>query len=472
MVSKLTPDQVDDLYARRRQRLLLIDPTDYQLEIERLEAELDEAISLVREALVEERNAQRLLALSQQQEKLADLRRLRIQDLVTKDAATETDFETAVLEFLNAKNGRVQIENALKMTKPKLTKYVATISIAKAKLAKAKVELQRTEVFSPVNGRIAETYVEDNMYVTRGQKLFKIVDGSAVEVQCSLRLDELAWVLQDQTEVGEDPTTLLDLSVAKSQGASPPMSRCRSCPTKNELARGKKQGSLPLLPTGEVGDEEIELNDATYAKFLGLPPRASLKRNLARVEPGQAKTQSGHQRSTFGPRDLPSVKVEIVHSQEGQKRTWNGYLRGFDGAALNPKTRTAPCRIRVPEPTAVAFHATSEHTKAPGKFSGTRELLPGMFVSVRVYVRPQAPLIRLSEKVIRPGNYVWRIVDDKLDVVEVKVVQIMDGNVLVLAEPGGLRPGDRIITTQLSTSSRYGVGATIEGMPVKEVNGK
>ncbi len=38
---------------------------------------------------------------------------------------------------------------------------------------------------------------------------------------------------------------------------------------------------------------------------------------------------------------------------------------------------------------------------------------------------------------------------------------------LVLTEPKGVQPGDRIILSELTTSSRYGKGATIEGMAVR-----
>jgi multidrug efflux pump subunit AcrA (membrane-fusion protein) len=61
-------------------------------------------------------------------------------------------------------------------------------------LEKAKLDLSRTKITAPVDGVVVVDSVEKDSYVKKGTALVTIEDTSAVEVKCSLRVDELAWI--------------------------------------------------------------------------------------------------------------------------------------------------------------------------------------------------------------------------------------------------------------------------------------
>ena len=94
--------------------------------------------------------------------------------------------------------------------------------------------------------------------------------------------------------------------------------------------------------------------------------------------------------------------------------------------------------------------------------TGPPALVRGMFVTVKIHAQPQAQLVRIPEKAVRPGKRVWivRRVEERkqLAMLEVHVVRVADEAAIVLA--GDLEPGDRVMVTNLAGAK--------EGMVVRE----
>ena len=146
---------------------------------------------------------------------------------------------------------------------------------------------------------------------------------------------------------------------------------------------------------------------------------------------------------------MPQVPVTVVYTLAGQEFAWRGRLSRFEGTGLDDRTRTVPCRVLVPEPQSVSLLKSGDKPVAvkPPK------LVRGMFVSLRMHSRPRMALLRIPEAAIRPGNTVWKVENGILERLEIEVARVADGVALV-PEPGsGLRAGDRIVTSPLTTET-------------------
>src|SRR5690606_12715084 len=66
--------------------------------------------------------------------------------------------------------------------------------------------LERSQVAAPVSGVIVRDSVEEGAFVQKGAALFVIEDTSSIEVQCSLRMDDLYWLWR-QRGSGPPPET-------------------------------------------------------------------------------------------------------------------------------------------------------------------------------------------------------------------------------------------------------------------------
>ena len=79
---------------------------------------------------------------------------------------------------------------------------------------------------------------------------------------------------------------------------------------------------------------------------------------------------------------------------------WNGRLLGYDGIGLDGDTRTVPIRILVDDPKSVT---------GP---SGVANLVRGMYVTVKLLIKPQTPLVVIPAEALKPGNRVWSFLPD------------------------------------------------------------
>jgi RND family efflux transporter MFP subunit len=113
--------------------------------------------------------------------------------------------------------------------------------------------------------------------------------------------------------------------------------------------------------------------------------------------------------------EIPETDVEVIYRLAGrrdQEYIWQGRLNRFDGLGLDETTRTVPCRVVVDEP----LRRTSRLQ------SGPPALVRGMYVTIRIGVRPKTQLWKIPEEAIRPGNAVWRVRENKLAIVPIHFV--------------------------------------------------
>lgn len=150
--------QVSDTFAngafvKAGETLLQIDPRDYEFEVTRAKARLAEA--------------ERLLA-TEQGAALQARREWR--DLGNREA------------------------NKLFLREPQLQAAQAQVESAKADVANAEVNLSRTTVTAPFDGRIREALVYQGQYLNRGASLASIYDSDAIEVRLPLSNRDVALI--------------------------------------------------------------------------------------------------------------------------------------------------------------------------------------------------------------------------------------------------------------------------------------
>ncbi|MFH1985730.1 MAG: HlyD family efflux transporter periplasmic adaptor subunit [Pseudomonadota bacterium] len=121
-------------------------------------------------------------------------------------------------------------------------------------------------------------------------------------------------------------------------------------------------------------------------------------------------------------------------------------------AAVDAKTRTLPI--------VVAVDAEPPAGNAETRSADALQLLPGMFVTVRILGRTVSDMIVLPRHVVYPGDVVYLADGDRLKIQPVTVMRRYLDEVFVTA---GLTTGDRVISTPL-------MGA-VAGMPIRGAAG-
>jgi multidrug efflux pump subunit AcrA (membrane-fusion protein) len=176
--------------------LFEIDSTDYQLEIDRLEAQLMEAEAELATVKVEQSSHRALHAIAIEEQALQGRHLARMKSLQDRNAATETDLDTAVGQELTARNAVQLLQNQINLSLQQEKTKRAGRDLANAQLEKAQLDLARCVIRSPIDGRIVDDPVEQGDFVRPGDVVVHISDSSRMEVKCSLSAEAVSWLWQ------------------------------------------------------------------------------------------------------------------------------------------------------------------------------------------------------------------------------------------------------------------------------------
>lgn len=354
-------------YVRKGELLFEIASEEYQLEEERLTQLRSQSEASREELDIEIANELSLVDLAK-----TDLARTvrehgRVKELYADNAATDAQLDSAEQAEQSMRRLVAQHDNAWRLKTAQRNRLDRGIDLVGAQLQRAQLDLARTRITAPVSGVVVADFAEESTYVQPGTQLITIEDTSAVDVRCSLRMDELYWLWQHVEAIPEITPNARPQEVAQS----------------------------------------------------------------------------------LANRGVPPVQATIVYELSGQQFTWQGRLTRYDGAGLDEFTRTAACRVNVPDPSAGSLRASSNaaHAQVPPA------LFRGMFVQAEFHVRPRSPLLRVPERAVRPGGIVWRVQDGRLERLAVNVARVVDGIALIPAVGSPLIDGDRIVVSPLSTET-------------------
>ncbi len=108
---------------------------------------------------------------------------------------------------------------------------------------------------------------------------------------------------------------------------------------------------------------------------------------------------------------LPPIPVKVrfnLSGRESIKYEWDGRLDRYEGAGLDPQSRTVPIRAVVDEPEEFLIN---DELSQNSLRSGPQTLVRGMFVEVIIKARPTTQLLLVPKLGIKPAtgtNRIWK----------------------------------------------------------------
>ena len=181
-------------FVTRGMRLIKIDPRDYELAVQRLGNQLEQADASIEELQVEISNSAELIKLAEDQVTLEQNEVNRLAGLIQERIVTDSTLDRAKQTELSARNNLITLTNQLHLLKTRQRRLESARDLVVTDLEKAKLDLERTEIVAAVDGVVIDDMVERDSFVQKGDKLFMLEDTSAVEVKCRLKMEELNWV--------------------------------------------------------------------------------------------------------------------------------------------------------------------------------------------------------------------------------------------------------------------------------------
>jgi hypothetical protein len=113
---------------------------------------------------------------------------------------------------------------------------------------------------------------------------------------------------------------------------------------------------------------------------------------------------------------LPRLPAKVRYQVAGRESVvyeWEGTLDRYDGAGLDPQSRTVPIRILVDGP---GQYKVNGRPSRESSRSGPPTLVRGMFVEVVVQARPATQLLLVPKLSVKPAtgtNQIWKFTADE-----------------------------------------------------------
>jgi multidrug efflux pump subunit AcrA (membrane-fusion protein) len=148
-------------------------------------------------------------------------------------------------------------------------------------------------------------------------------------------------------------------------------------------------------------------------------------------------------------RGFSGVPAKVVFTLGDRRYEWDGLLSRQEGRGLDEKSRTLPCRVRVPEPTklrALDRYGAALPVLPP---EAPRSLLRGMFVEVWLHVNVPQPLISVPEEAVRPTGDLFVMRDGRLTILRPRPFHAAAGRIAYDERESGLLPDDRVVVSQI-----------------------
>jgi RND family efflux transporter MFP subunit len=229
-----------------------------------------------------------------------------------------------------------------------------------------------------------------------------------------------------------------------------------------DLARTKVSAPIDGVIIREMVEQDSYVQKGTSLVKLEDTSAVEVKCNLRMEElywlwAQESSSAEAAAKSPTRDYQIPRAPVTVGYELAGRRYEWDGVLARFDGIGVDERTRTVPCRVLVANPRQVRVTGGDKGAAGP---VGPPALVRGMYVTVSVHTQPKTRLLSIPQQAVQPGNTVWQAVDGKLAIHRIRVADTAEDRVLVYADPDGLQPGMKLVSSPLA--------AVADGMPVRE----
>lgn len=192
-------------YVRENADLMRIDRERFRLRVDELESELAQVAVNLRQLTTEESGLKSQIGLAQRDVEIAAASSKRVQDLASQNASSQAETENAERKELEARRSLAVLENQLARIPVSRDRLQAERQLIELRKQRAQLDLDRTQITAPFSGLVTDVMVEQGDYVQAGDVMLKLDDVSTMDVECSLRLDDLYWLWNSAAVGSTDP---------------------------------------------------------------------------------------------------------------------------------------------------------------------------------------------------------------------------------------------------------------------------
>ena len=176
--------------------LFEIDPVNYELAAAQRRAQIVQLEADIARLRQEEKNHRADLAINQRQLKIVENELARNQRLRKQGVISPGQLDASTQSYIRQEQAVQASRNALALIPSQIAQKEAALLVTRAQLQEALLNLERTKMRAPFDGRVRETTLEVGDFARVGEPVGKIHDVSVLEVPVSLPVEDVRWALR------------------------------------------------------------------------------------------------------------------------------------------------------------------------------------------------------------------------------------------------------------------------------------
>ena len=188
-------------FIKKGDLLFQINPADFKLAIERRKAEIAQLRADIARLRQEEKNHQADLDIAERHMELVSQEMERNERLRKQGVISSGQYDQSQQNFLRQERTVQSIMNVLALLPVQLRQKRAALNANQSELKRATLQLSRTKIVAPFDGRVRETNLEIGDFASAGKSVGKIYDVSALEVPVSLPVEDARWAFRRIREI-------------------------------------------------------------------------------------------------------------------------------------------------------------------------------------------------------------------------------------------------------------------------------
>ncbi|MBN4049827.1 hypothetical protein JYT84_00205 [bacterium AH-315-M10] len=181
-------------FVKQGTELVLIDPTDYQLAVQRFKAEMTDKQARLKEIGQQQKNFAQLKQLRSQQVHLAKQELDRRKKLLTSAVSSQRELEQASSQYLAQLTGLQEIQNQLDLLPIQRSALQAGLALAGTRLKEAERNVARTRIQMPFAGRCVARAIKPNQFARAGEQLGRFISLDVARVLVMLEVRKLHYM--------------------------------------------------------------------------------------------------------------------------------------------------------------------------------------------------------------------------------------------------------------------------------------
>ena len=175
--------------------LLKIDPSDYELAVQQAQTTIEATKAQLADISIREKNSKASIKIEESALKISQTELTRKRKLLSEGSVTASDFEREQRNVLAQQQSVQNLRNAINLYPTEKQRLNAEIKRLESQLASAKLNLERTTLLMPFNGRVAQSKTEIQQFARQGDVLVTVDGIEKAEIEVQIPMGRMAALL-------------------------------------------------------------------------------------------------------------------------------------------------------------------------------------------------------------------------------------------------------------------------------------